>query len=246
MRAADLMLFQKTQLYQEVGGTIAKRLTRDCTIQSFPKDALLTRQGEDAEFVHLILSGRVALCAECSDGESTVITTFASGEIFVGAAAILRQPYLVSAKTTTASRILFIPSERFRLALAAEHSLALMMVNYQARHWRMLVGHLQELKLHSGVERLAYYLVRHSPVPEGPVAFRLDYDRKTIAAELGMSPEFLSRTFQQLRPHGVQARGSQVTIQDIGRLRCLYRPVGPKKPAARDFEDEPEAASPLH
>lgn len=246
MRAADLQLFQKTALYQEVGGQVARRLTRDCPIQTFPKDAILTRQGEQAGHVHLILSGRVALCAECSDGDSTVITTFASGEIFVGAAAILRLPYLVSARTTTASRILSIPSERFRLALAADHSLAMMMVNYQARHWRMLVGHLQELKLHSGVERLAYFLVRHSNAPDGPAAFRLDCDRRTVAAELGMSPEFLSRTFQQLRKHGVQARGSQIMIEDVGRLCRLYRPVNPRSQAAGGHDDGPEAPAALH
>lgn len=227
MRAADKALFQKTTLFQKVGPGIAERLTRDCTIQAYPKGAILTQQGAESEYVHVILSGRVALTAECCDGESTVVTTFGAGEIFVSAAVILRLPYLVTTKTTAASRILLIPSERFRQALQTEKALALMMVDCLAQHWRLLVGHLRELKLHSGIERLAHYLVQRSPETAGAASFRLEDDRKTIAAELGMSPEFLSRTFQQLRSHGVRASGSLITIDDVDELRRLYRPVSP-------------------
>jgi len=234
MRAIDQQAFKETELYQRLGPAIAERLVRDCAIREYPKHAILTQQGEESEFVHLIISGRVALMAECSDGDTTVVTTFGNGEIFVSAAAILQLPYLVTAKTTTPSRILLIPSGRFRQALETEHALALMMVDRLARHWRQLVEHLRELKLHTATERLAHYLVRHSAVESGPDSFRLADDRKTIAAELGMSSECLSRTFQQLRSFGVRASGSRIEIADVSRLQKLYRPVAPANRVARN------------
>lgn len=225
MRAVDQELLEKTEIYQRLDHAIVERLVRDCPVREYPKNAILTQQGDASEYVHLILSGRVALMAECCDGETTVVTTFGSGEIFVSAATILQMPYLVTTKTTAPSRVLLIPSARFRQALETEHALALMMVDRLARHWRLLVEHLRELKLHTAIERLASYLVRHSPVASGAASFRLADDRKTIAAELGMSSECLSRTFQQLRGYGIRASGSRVEIADVRKLRDLYRPV---------------------
>lgn len=227
MRLADEALLKKTRLFREVGETVGERLVRNCIMQDFAKDAVLTQQGEASEFVHLILTGRVALTAECCDGGSTIITMLGAGDIFVGAAAILSLPYLVTAKAAAQSRILLIPSERFRLALKTEHALTLMMLNNQAEYWRLLVNHLRELKLHSGLERLAHYIVRQSPQQSGSVRFRLSCDRKIIAAELGMSPEFLSRNLQQLRQYGIRASGGMIEIDNVERAASLYRPILP-------------------
>lgn len=227
MRPSDLQLFQKTEIFERLGEATAERLVRNCLVKDFPKNTALTEQGEVAEYVHLILSGRVALTAECLDGSNTIVTSFGDGEIFVTAAAILQQPYLVAARTIAPCRILLIPVSRFRQALQAEPALALLMVDRLAHHWRQLVGHLRELKLHTALERLASYLVDRSAVVRGAANFRLTEDRKTIAAELGMSSECLSRSFQQLRAYGVRVSGSRVQILDVDRLKELYRPVVP-------------------
>ncbi|WP_341911375.1 cyclic nucleotide-binding domain-containing protein [Ferrovibrio terrae] len=239
MRPDDQELFEKTDIYRKLGGVVAERLVRGCPVREFPKNAILTRQGEESECVHLILSGRVSLTAECCDGETTVVTTFGSGEIFVSAATILQLPYLVTAKTKTLSRIVLIPSTRFRQALETEHGLAMMMVEILARHWRLLVEHLREVKLHTAVERLASYLVRHCTTNAGPASFQLLDDRKTIAGELGMSSECLSRTFQQLRSCGVRASGNHIEVSDIERLQALYRPVTAALSGNRPDASEP-------
>lgn len=233
MRPEDQELFEKTDICRKLGGAVASRLVRDCPVREYPKNAVLTRQGDDSEYVHLILSGRVSLTAECCDGETTVVTTFGSGEIFVSAATILQLPYLVTAKAKAPSRVVLIPSTRFRQALETEHGLALMMVEISARHWRLLVEHLREIKLHTAVERLASYLVRHCPADAGSANFQLVDDRKTIAGELGMSSECLSRTFQQLRSCGVRASGSRIEVADVRRLQDLYRPVTAATPVKR-------------
>ncbi|MCW0234799.1 MAG: cyclic nucleotide-binding domain-containing protein [Ferrovibrio sp.] len=246
MRPSDLQLFQKTEIFARLGEATAERLARNCQVKDYPKNTMLTEQGETAEYVHLILNGRVALTAECLDGSSTIVTSFGDGEIFVTAAAILQQPYLVAAKTISPCRILLIPVTRFRQALQTEAALALLMVDRLAHHWRLLVGHLRELKLHTALERLASYLVTRSPAARGAAHFRLTEDRRTIAAELGMSAECLSRSFQQLRACGVRVSGSRVHILDVAQLKKLYRPVVPAprhmaNPADETFERSPES-----
>jgi CRP/FNR family transcriptional activator FtrB len=223
MRPADRELFTRTELYRRVGPEVAERLTRGCLVQAVQRGVEFTRQGEMAQDVHVILSGRISLVAEGKDGEETVITTFGPGEMFVTPAAILELPYLVTSRTTTRSRVLLIPSERFRRALQAEHALALMIVTQLARHWRLLLTQIQDLKLHSARERLIGYLLRECPADAGPASVRLPNKRNVIAAELGMTPESLSRAFRRLRPLGVESRGGKVEIADVARLAAVIR-----------------------
>lgn len=225
MRPSDHELFTRTDLYRHLGAAVAERLTRGCAVHAVARGAEMTRQGSMAQAVHVILSGRVSLTAEGGGGNETVITTFGAGEMFVTPAAILDLPYLVSACTTTRSRVLLIPSERFRRALQAEHALALMIVMQLARHWRLLLTQIQDLKLRSARERLVAFLLRQCPSGKGRASFRLPNKRNVVAAELGMSPESLSRTFQQLRALGVDARGSQVAIADVARLASPGHPT---------------------
>lgn len=225
MRPADLRLLQETEIYQRLGAETAERLTRNCLVRDYTKNAVVTAQDEPAEHVHIVLKGRVALTAECLDGSNTIVASFGDGELFVTAAAILKLPSLVSARATAPSRILLIPASRFRAALETEPALALFMVDRLAHHWRVLVGHLRELKLLTAVERLAHYLVAQSRTSHGAASYRLTEDRRTIAAELGMRHECLSRSLRQLRSHGVQVRGNQVEIADVARLTQVFRPV---------------------
>lgn len=225
MRPADIRLLQETEIYQRLGAATTERLTRHCPVRDYPKNAIVTQQDEPAEYVHVVLKGRVALTAESLDGSNTIVTSFGDGELFVTAAAVLQLPHLVSARTTAPSRILLIPASRFRAALQSEPALALFMVDRLASHWRLLVGHLRELKLLTAVERLANYLVVQSGVSQGHASFRLTEDRRTIAAQLGMRHECLSRSLRQLRSHGVQVHGSLVEIRDVARLADFFQPV---------------------
>jgi CRP/FNR family transcriptional activator FtrB len=218
MRSSDQELFMQSALYQEVGSAVAERLTRGCAVRAVKRGEEFTRQGAMASDVHVILSGRVSLSAEGNDGQETVITTFGPGEMFVTPAAILDLPYLVTSRTTTRSRVLLIPSDRFRRALQAEPALALMMVRQLAQHWRLLLTQIQDLKMHNARDRLIAYLLRGCATREGRASLQLQNKRNVVAAELGMTPESLSRTFRQLRALGVEARGRTVEIKDIARL----------------------------
>ncbi|WP_374467629.1 cyclic nucleotide-binding domain-containing protein [Ferrovibrio sp.] len=212
-------------LFRGVGPDAVARLTRDCVVRTCQRGSILAQQDTDAEHVHLVLAGRVLLLAECENAGSTVIAAFEAGDILVAAAAILQMPYLVTATAATTSRIMAIPAERFRQALQTEHALTLAVLAIQAEHWRILVDHVRVLKLHRGLERLARFLVQSSPVDHGSTSFKLELDRKTIAALLGISPEFVSRGLQQLRQHGVRASGSLIHIDDVDRISRLYRPI---------------------
>jgi len=245
-RTTTWELARSTPLFSAVGEAVMSRLMRGALVQVLPKGAVLFEEGAEANFVHLILSGSVGLTASAGKPDSTVVEIFRDGELFVAPAAILELPYLVSAVVLADSRILFLPADNFRAALDAEPKLARAMVNVLARHWRLLVEQIKDLKLRQAAERLAAFLVAQAEAAGGPAAaaagkpvgkegaapgapagsasggastIALREPRNMLAARLGMTPESLSRAFAQLEAEGVVSEGRAVHIADLARLR---------------------------
>jgi len=219
MRSSDQQLLKQTSIYAELGPAVAERIFRQAVVQTVPRGAVAFSQGDMPEFVHVLLAGEIALVAEDEKLGPTVIEFLPAGEIFVAPAGLLELPYLVSAKAIEESRILMLPADELRRLVAVEPALGVAMTRALARHWRLLVKQIKELKLKSASQRLGSYLIAKAPVREGATSFRLAEERKMIAARLGMTPESLSRAFAQLKDAGVSGRGRHIAIADISKLR---------------------------
>lgn len=220
MQDDDRKLLEATDFFAALGPEVMNRLVRTAFVQTVPKGAVLFLQGDAPEFVHLILSGRISLGAESAHGHSTVVEIFHEGQLFILAAAILRKSYLMTGRALTDSRVLMIPAKPFNALLESDHRLSRVLVDVLATHWRLLVRQIKDLKLRSASERLGAYLLMKIDATTGSASLRLDEELHVIAARLGMTPESLSRTFGNLRAHGVHSRGRQVTIDDVAKLRA--------------------------
>jgi hypothetical protein len=49
----------------------------------------------------------------------------------------------------------------------------------------------------------------------------LPYDKVLIAAQLGLTPESLSRAFARLKGVGVAINAANVVVKDVGKLRQI-------------------------
>lgn len=223
MRTSDLDLLRESPVFRDLPPDALDRLVEGGVVQTLPRGAVLFQEGEQPEFCHVILSGRVGLSAADSDQRDVVVEFFGAGDLFIAPAVILDLPYLMSARTTEESRILMVPAQSFRRALEQEPVLALACTRQLARHWRLLIEQIKELKLKSAAQRLGSYLLTAISEEHGSVSLRLGEERKVLAGRLGMTPESLSRSLAQLRAVGVTASGRQISISNIERLRIYCR-----------------------
>lgn len=219
MSPADLALLMKKPLFAALGAEKVQRLLKGSYVQAVPKGAVLFEQGARADFAHIVLAGAVGLHASAEAERDTIVEIFGEGEVFVAPAVILDMPLLVSARTTVDSRVLVIPAEVFRRALESEHEFALAILRGLARHWRLLVRQIKALKLKTGGQRLASYLAGLAGEGGGAASIELPAQKTVIAAKLGLTPETLSRAFQDLRGAGIAAKGRRVEVADRQRLR---------------------------
>lgn len=202
-----------------------------CFAQTLPTRTVLCRQGEQADFLHIVLSGRVGLFGEGARDE-ILVEFFGPGDAFIVPAVMLEAPYLLTARSLDEGRILMWPAAAFRTQVKTNASLAYGSALLLSGYWRTLVAQIKDLKLLSAIERLSAFLLALSPREFGPVTVTLPGGRRLIAGRLGVTAQSLSRAFATLRPLGVSGTGREVSIADPARLREFAGARALKRPEA--------------
>ena len=192
-----------------------------CTREvSLPENHVLCRQGAEPQHLHVLLEGQVALWGTAPDGSNAVVEVIRPPGYFVLATVLTRLPYMMSARTVTASRVLMIEIEGLHALLHREVPLANALLRAEALNFRSLVRQVQDLKLRTAAQRLGCYLLALTHEPDAKTAdFRLPFDKRLLAARLGCRQENLSRAFAALRAVGVETHGSRVILHDVPALR---------------------------
>jgi CRP-like cAMP-binding protein len=152
-------------------------------------------------------------------GAETVVEIFGAGELFLVPAAILGLPYLASGVALTDLRVLMIPADAFRRGIAEDGTLGRAAIELLARHWRLTVDQVVDLRLRLAERRVARFVARRVPEEAGAGLADLPEAHGAIAARLGMTPETLSRTLNTLETQGaIRLAPRQAHVVDRARL----------------------------
>ncbi|MEP0571262.1 MAG: helix-turn-helix domain-containing protein [Rhizobiaceae bacterium] len=223
MPESDHPDIRELHLFSDMEHENFSTLMRGTYLQNFPAQVDLITEGEQSDFLHVILSGAVGLSASWN-GRETTMATVRPVSTFILAATIKDAPYLMSAKTLEKSRIALIPSLDVRKVFDADNNFARAIVAELAQCYRSVIKSQKDLKLRTSLERLANYLLRQQHLANGPQEFELKMEKKRLASFLGMTPENLSRAFKGLQPYGVEVNGNLIRISDQEDLVKFAKP----------------------
>ncbi len=222
MRQADWTLIRALPLFRDVREPQFKHLMSAAFLQRFPERMTLIKEGELPDFLHIVVEGSVELFGTDKERETTIeilhpVTTF------ILAAVIRDEMYLKSARTLTPAQILMIPAAAVRDVFGRDAAFARAVVNELAERYRNLVRALKDEKLRTGAQRLANWILRAN-APDHRQHIELEFDKRTLASLLGMTPENLSRNLALLTSHGVKSSGRDIVVEDERALEQFAKP----------------------
>lgn len=206
-RSNNMELLRRTPFFGAAGAEAMAELVRLSFTQLLPRGTVVFEQDEQPDFLHVLLAGSIGLQTTAETGGKTIVEIFGPGEVFLAPAVLLRLPYLASAVALTEIRVLMIPAESFRAGVRSDVALAGATIELLARHWRLMVDQVVDLKLRSAEGRVARFIARRVSEESGAGTAALPEPRTAIAARLGMTPETLSRTLTALEEKGALRRG---------------------------------------
>lgn len=223
MRSDDVPLIRDLPLFRSMDEGAFERMVALAYLQRFPQGVDLIVEGDPADFLHVVIDGSVELFAGWNGREASMVVA-RPANTFILAAVIRDSPYLMSGRTLEASRLLMIPAEVVRNLFLEDSGFAGAIVEELAGCYRGLVRESKNLKLRSGIERLANYLLSQQQMQGGREFVTLRHEKRVLASLLGMTPENLSRAFATLGPYGVEVEGRTVRLAKPRDLFVLAKP----------------------
>jgi CRP/FNR family transcriptional activator FtrB len=236
LSAEDAGRLAAVPIFAELAPAFLAEMAGVASVAACRHGDLLFRQGQRPDFLHVLLEGEVGLLGISGTGEETIVEIMAPGSVFIEAAALTDQPYLMGAIALKDSRVVQVPAGWLRANLRASPDLALAMVGSLSTHFRLLVREVKELKLKSAAQRLALYLLQQAGRRSGPATVQLAHSKGVIAARIGARAETLSRALARLHPLGVVTRGRTVHIADTSRLMLFCADFENAEPAEQGQE----------
>lgn len=224
MRAEDESAAEALPVFAGLAAESVAALLKGAYVQRFPPHVELIEQGQRADFLHVVMEGQVEVFSCYRDRETTV-DILGPGHCFILAAVFLDEVYLKSARSLSPARLLLLPAAAVRNVFASDPVFAHRLAVELARGYRSLVKEVNNLKLRTSLERLANWILRHAPGSGPTLSFTFPFDKKTLAAKLGVTPEVLSRNFVSLVPYGVTITGKSVVVKDRTLLENFAKPT---------------------
>ncbi|MDD7972334.1 cyclic nucleotide-binding domain-containing protein [Roseinatronobacter alkalisoli] len=223
MRPEELPEIRHLHLFRDMTQANFESLMASSYAQNFPQGLEMIRQGDPADFLHIVLEGSVELFSQWSGRECTMAVV-RPVSTFILAACIRDAPYLMSARTLERTRIILVPASDIRAMFRRDTEFAVSVINELAACYRSVVRNAKTLKLRNSRERVASYLLRQWMLAGGGASYILPIEKRLLASYLGMTPENLSRTLRLLEADGVKINGARVIITDHEKLTALAKP----------------------
>lgn len=223
MRTTDLPEIRRLPLFRDMMEASFESLMSRAYAQVFPAGLELIRQGDPADFLHVVVEGSVELYSTWADRQCTMAIVHPVG-YFILAACIKDAPWLMSARTIERSRIVLIPASDLRATFRRDSEFAVSVIDELAQAYRAVVRHAKGLKLRTSRERIASFFLGQSKQADNAPSFHLPIEKRHLASYLGMTAENLSRALKSLESEGVKVDGSRVIITDRARLTQLAKP----------------------
>ena len=184
---------------------------------------VLLKRGVSPTWVSYVDSGRVALGVM----EGAVMEHqlgVVEGPCWLDAScAVLNLPHAVDAVSETEIHLRQVPVAEFHRSLAAMSASARAVLHDVAMAHRQQTEFAVSRLAKDAEARCAEWLLRHAQTGDrGSMAVLLQQRKRTIAAQLGIAPETLSRVLRHLRERSlISGSGRLLNVVDPGGLRTL-------------------------
>jgi CRP-like cAMP-binding protein len=119
-----LDLLAQVDLFAGLGGTVLRWLAGQTEQRSIQEGTLLVRQGDAADGLYVIASGRVGIWIAETSGDAVQIRSLGPGEVFGEMALLTRGTRSASVRCEAAGTLLYLDQRPFRVLLRRSPDLA--------------------------------------------------------------------------------------------------------------------------
>lgn len=212
-------------LFEGVELELVKALAEQSSRRHFHARSVLMRQGDSVDTLRILIRGFVELTTGSKEQTFGVLLLSAK-DLIMPAAAVFREPTLVTVRALTTVNLLEIGAPAIYSAIERSPQFALNMMKAMSGQWRMAVRNIIDLNSRTAAERFAAFLLRIADAQQagGGTLPILPMSKRSLASRLGITPETLSRILQIVADNGLHLRGRAIVVLDREKVEKFCGP----------------------
>ncbi len=205
----DAPLWLQAPLFTTLQPEQRRKLEDMATTKRLEPEEILFQEDDPCTGFYVLLEGALQLTRfGLAPGSHPTLAVVLPVQSFAEAALFAGEAFPATATALKPSRVVHFPKERFLRTMREDPELALAIIHAQAVWLRRLTLQIQQLAASGSGDRLRQWLREQLP-PQG--ALVLPVTKKALAAQLGMTPETLSRGLRSLQDQGlIQVQGTRI------------------------------------
>lgn len=221
---ALLELLHQTTLFTDIDDVSLEPVIYNSHRISCDKNKYINLNTDGTKYCHIIEQGELILSRVTNDGDAYIIDVLGRGCI-VGITTILDDgpDSQMLAETIKRTVIWRIPLKILREIMMQNRNFTENLLHMEL-HTRLLQDvEIEHRTVQNAPQRIAcFLLVQCSYIGKSPVTVKLPYNKKLIAAKLGIRQETFSRALQIIKKEtGTKVTGSKLIVKDIDALRLF-------------------------
>lgn len=212
---STIKLIQECPYFQNMEKKELNRLLSFSSIVSYEKESIVFFQSDEAKNMHILLEGDVRLYkSKPSGGEVQLLRESAVASI-AELACFEKIPYPANCMTLTPAKILKIPFATFEKEFLNDPEISFGIIKSLGSKLRSLSSLIDRELTLSSEQKVAKYLVDNHDTLKS-------LKQVSIASELNITPETLSRMLKKLQKQGLIQSTSPMILTDIDGLKKVY------------------------
>ena len=180
-----------------------------------PRGSAVMREGDAADCLYIVLSGRLKVLMGEADGKETILSIIGPGEFFGEMSLIDDNPRSATVTAIESCELLAITRRDFRRCLVENSNLAMAVMRVLVRRLREAdrkIGSLAMLDVYGRVARL---LLDMSESVNGRRVVTKRISKQDIAKMIGASREMVHKVMKDLQVSGyIEVQGSTIVLLD--------------------------------
>lgn len=184
------------------------------------KNEMIFSKGDPPAGIHVVVMGQIKLFIPTANGWEKVVHLQGAGTCFGEALVFLDRPYPVSAQATQDSIVVLLDKHVLLEAIETSSEFCKKLLASLSLRLHELMGDMEACTLRSSAERVICFLSQHAPREANRFDIALGTSKQTIASQLNLAPETLSRVLGHLSGAGlIEVKGRTITVLDLQRMR---------------------------
>jgi len=186
---------------------VARELATRGQVRSFAKNTVIINEGDRADSLFIIISGRVKIYVSDQQGREMILDIQGPGK-YVGEMSLDGGPRSASVQTLEATICAFVSRDALTAAIAADPDLALSLIVKLIARTRITTETVKNLALTDVYGRVSRLLMSLVQERNGKLVVPERMTQQDIADRVGASRDMISRIFKDL------TTGGYVTVVD--------------------------------